>query len=149
VTADRIVLDTNCYIQAQRDPSAWAELRQFLDGAADLIVLSSVVRAELRIGARSDADVDLFHEQLLEPWTEDDRLVVPGAESWQRAAAAFAELRGYGDRSTMSRGFAFDVLIAASCVEHNALLVTHNVRDMQRIASVLPFEFSAPYPTLQ
>lgn len=40
----------------------------------------------------------------------------------------------------------FDVLVAHSCREIGAVLVTANLRDMERIASVFAFHHAAPYP---
>jgi predicted nucleic acid-binding protein len=50
------------------------------------------------------------------------------------------------DLATMPRGFVFDVLIAFSCREAGVVLITRNVRDMERIRSVFRFEFVAPFP---
>ena len=46
------------------------------------------------------------------------------------------------------RGFVFDILIAHSCREAGAILVSANTRDLQRIAKVFAFDFVAPYPRL-
>lgn len=45
-----------------------------------------------------------------------------------------------------SRGFAFDVLLAFTCREHGATLVSANAKDMARIRRVFAFESIAPYP---
>lgn len=45
-----------------------------------------------------------------------------------------------------SRGFAFDVLLAFSCRENGAVLVSANAKDMARIRRVFAFDFVAPYP---
>ena len=41
----------------------------------------------------------------------------------------------------------FDILIAHSCREAGAILVSANTRDMERIARVFAFDYVAPYPT--
>jgi len=50
--------------------------------------------------------------------------------------------------SDVRRGFVLDVLIAHSCREAGAILVSANVRDMTRIAKVFAFDFVAPFPRL-
>ena len=47
---------------------------------------------------------------------------------------------------SVGRSFAFDVLIAFSCREHGAVLVTRNSRDMVRIQQVFAFDSVEPYP---
>jgi predicted nucleic acid-binding protein len=65
--------------------------------------------------------------------------------------STLSQLREEGalDFASMPRGFAFDVLIAFSCREAGVVLVTRNTRDMERIRSVFPFEFVAPFPPFQ
>jgi hypothetical protein len=42
--------------------------------------------------------------------------------------------------------FVFDILIARSCRELGATLVSRNSADLSRIAKVFSFDFVAPYP---
>ena len=42
--------------------------------------------------------------------------------------------------------FAFEILIAYSCREIGAVLVTRNVKDMDRIRHVFAFSYVEPYP---
>jgi len=44
------------------------------------------------------------------------------------------------------RSFALDILLAFSCRENGAVLVTRNAKDMTRIGGVFSFEHEAPYP---
>jgi len=44
------------------------------------------------------------------------------------------------------RSFVFDILIAWSCREIGAVLVSRNVKDLARIAGVFAFQFAPPYP---
>jgi hypothetical protein len=48
--------------------------------------------------------------------------------------------------ANVRKGFIFDILIAWSCREIGATLVSRNVSDLSRIAKVFRFEFIAPYP---
>jgi predicted nucleic acid-binding protein len=44
------------------------------------------------------------------------------------------------------RSFVFDILIARSCREIGATLVSRNAADLTRIARVFSFDFVPPYP---
>jgi predicted nucleic acid-binding protein len=44
------------------------------------------------------------------------------------------------------RSFVFDILIARSCREIGATLVSRNATDLSRIAKVFSFDFVPPYP---
>jgi predicted nucleic acid-binding protein len=44
------------------------------------------------------------------------------------------------------RSFVFDILIARSCREAGAILVSRNASDLSRIANVFSFDFVPPYP---
>ncbi|MCU0646935.1 MAG: type II toxin-antitoxin system VapC family toxin [Gemmatimonadaceae bacterium] len=143
-----VVLDTNCYIRAMRSEPERLQLRQFARIRATRLWVSSIVLAELRGGVRSGDDPERLTRVVFEPWADGTQVAVPGALAWQLAGDAYARLRGHGDRSRMTRAFAFDVLLAATCAEQELTLVTHNVRDMGRIAEVIPFRFVPPYPGL-
>jgi len=52
----------------------------------------------------------------------------------------------YLRRGRVPRSVVRDVLVAYSCREAGAVLVSANRRDMERIARVFAFEFAAPYP---
>ena len=59
--------------------------------------------------------------------------------------AALVEKEGLVLRE-VRRSFIFDILIARSCREIGATLVSRNSVDLSRIVKVLPFDFAAPYP---
>lgn len=144
----KYVLDTNCYIAASRDAENWAQLSHFSSWAAPSLFLSSVVASELRAGARTSKDRKKLEENVLGPFIRRDRLVAPTAAGWDTLGltlATFREREGLQLAQT-SRSFAFDILLAYSCREMGAVLVTGNARDMQRIQGVFPFEYVAPYP---
>jgi hypothetical protein len=44
------------------------------------------------------------------------------------------------------RSFVFDILIAPSCREIGAILISRNATDLSRIAKVFAFGFVPPYP---
>ena len=45
------------------------------------------------------------------------------------------------------RSFVFDILIARSCREIGATLVSRNAADLSRIAKVFPVDVVPPYPS--
>jgi len=144
----KYALDSNCYIDALREPSARAALEAFSAKEAPRLYLSSVVAAELQAGARSSRDRKLLMEQVLAPFYRRGRILTPTAAAWDALGLTLSRLRAEGslDLASVTRGFVFDVLIAFSCREAGIVLVTRNTRDMERIRSVFRFEFVAPFP---
>jgi predicted nucleic acid-binding protein len=144
----KYALDSNCYIDAIRDPAARAALETFTVEEAPRLYLSAVVAAELQAGARTSRDRELLMEQVLAPFFRRGRVLTPSASAWDTLGLTLSTLRAEGslDLASVSRGFAFDVLIAFSCREAGVVLVTRNTRDMERIRSVFRFEFVAPFP---
>lgn len=143
----KYVLDTNCFIDAARDPIAGAAFETFCAQASPGLYLSAVVAAELRAGAgRSRSRLERV---VLAPYVRRRRVIAPSLASWEALGDTLASL---GHRhglvlSEVRRSFVFDILIAHSCRETGATLVSANTRDMERIARVFAFEFVAPYPT--
>ena len=145
----KYVLDSNCYINASRDAGAHLALHEFVAWAAPGLHVSSVVAAELRGGTRSARDRRTIEDRLLGPFARNERILTPSVTAWDALGRTLSTLR---DReglvlAQVSRGFAFDVLLAYTCREHGAVLVTANGRDMARIRRVFTFEYVAPYPT--
>jgi predicted nucleic acid-binding protein len=144
----KYLLDSNCYIDASRDPGALAALQEFVARAAPGLHVSAVVAAELRAGARSVRDRRIIEQRLLGPFARHERILTPSAAAWDALGRTLATLR---DREGLAlaqvpRSFAFDVLLAFTCREAGAVLVTANARDMARIRRVFAFEFAPPYP---
>ena len=144
----KYVLDSNCYIDASRDEEAWAALHRFTTWHAPRLFLSSVVAAELRAGARSDADREKLEARVLGPFVRRGRMITPSTAAWDALGLTLASLRAREGLALgqVRRGFAFDILLAYSCRERGMVLVTRNTRDMARIRSVFAFEYVEPYP---
>jgi len=144
----KYVLDTNCYIDASRNREALAQLARFSSWAAPGLFLSSVVASELRAGASSGRDRKKLEEDILGPFVRRGRLVTPTAAAWDALGLTLATLREKEglQLAQVRRSFAFDILLAYSCRETGAVLVTGNARDAARIRRVFAFEYMAPYP---
>jgi predicted nucleic acid-binding protein len=142
----KYVLDTNCFIDATHDAAVRAALETFSLAAAPGLHLSAVVAAELRAGAgRSRSTLE---RQVLEPYVRRGRVLTPSRDSWEilgTILSALAEREGLVLAHT-PRSFVFDILIAHSCREAGAILVSSNTRDLERIARIFPFDFVASYP---
>lgn len=144
----KYALDSNCYIDAIREPVALVALEAFTAREAPRLYLSAVVAAELRAGARTSRDRRQLEENVLAPFVRRGRILTPSGAAWDALGLTLAQLRAEGalDLASVPRGFVFDVLIAFSCREAGVVLITRNARDMERIRAVFRFEFVAPFP---
>jgi predicted nucleic acid-binding protein len=145
----KYVLDSNCYIDASRSSETLDALQQFVAWTAPGLHVSSIVAAELRAGARSPRDRRTIEERLLGPFARQERILTPSPAAWDALGRTLATLR---DRDGLalaqtSRSFAFDILLAYSCRENGAVLVSANAKDLTRIRRVFAFEFVAPFPS--
>ena len=143
----KYVFDTNCFIDAARDSEFRAAFDAFCTKAAPGLYLSSVVAAELRAGAGRSGPT--LEREVLAPYIRRQRIVTPSAQSWDALGTTLAALAAQGlVPSDARRSFIFDILIAHSCREAGAILISANTRDIARIAKVFTFEFVAPFPKL-
>jgi predicted nucleic acid-binding protein len=144
----RYVLDTNCFIDAASSEAPAAAYEAFVARAAPGLWLSAVVAAELRAGARTTRARQTLERHVLGPYVRRGRVLTPSAASWEALGTTLATLasREGLDLRQVPRSFVFDVLIAHSCREAGAVLVSANTSDMARIARVFEFDHVAPYP---
>ncbi len=144
----KYVLDANCYIDAARDEDALAALIRFTTWATPQLYLSSVVAAELRAGATTVRERESLETQFLGLFVRRGRILTPGAAAWDALGLTLATLRvSEGlDQRRFKSSFAFDILLAYSCREAGAVVVTRNTRDMVRIRRVFTFDYVTPYP---
>lgn len=143
--ARRFVIDTNLYIEGFRTASGRQELEAFLSAFAPFVWLSAVVAQELRAGARGAAG-RVLEQAVFLPFERRARQLTPTYAAWKEAGRLLAELVAPSGWADLPRSFVNDALLAASCREAGAVLVTRNLRDFERIAAVRPFEFVAPWP---
>ena len=145
----KFVLDTNCFVDASRSDAEAAAYAEFCAWAAPSLYLSTVVAAELRAGAGSAKDRRTLERQILSPYVRRGRLVNPSSAAWEELGTTLATLvedEGLVLRD-VRRSFVFDILIARSCREIGATLVSRNAADLSRIAKVFAFDFVPPYPS--
>lgn len=142
----KYVLDTSCFIDASRDAVAATAFDTFCSQAAPGLHLSAVVAAELRAGAGRNRSP--LERVVLAPYIRRGRVIAPSAASWEVLGDTLATLaRREGLVLTeVRRSFVFDILVAHSCREAGATLVSSNTRDLERIARVFSFDFVSPYP---
>ena len=145
----KFVLDTNCFVDASRAVDEARALEDFCRWAGPGLYLSTVVAAELQAGAGSAADRQVIERQVVMPYLRRSRVVNPSPACWHALGTTLATLvekEGVVLRH-VRRSFVFDILIARSCLEIGATLVSRNSSDLARIARVFAFDYVAPYPT--
>lgn len=145
----RYVLDTNLYIRGFRNATAAAELQRYYATYAPNTWLSSVVLHELLVGATSRAKAREIRELVARPFKRTRRVLTPTASAWEDAADAIAAgARSAGrDLRTFPKSLVNDYLLAASCRESGATLITENVADFEEISRHLPVPFATPWPS--
>ena len=146
----KYVLDTNCFIGASRDEAAAAALAEFSARAAPFLYLSSVVAAELTAGAPDPESRRTIAKDVLGPYRRRGRVVTPSRASWEILGSTLSGLvwnEGLELRR-MPRSFMLDVLLAHSCRENGAVLISNNTHDFQRISRIFVFEWTLPFPAL-
>jgi len=145
----KFVLDTNCFVDASRTDADAARFVDFCTRTAPFLYLSTVVAAELRAGAGGADDRKTLERRVLSPYIRRGRVVNPSPPAWEALGATLntlVEQDGLVLRE-VRRSFIFDVLIAWSCREIGAVLVSRNAKDLSRIAKIFAFDFVAPYPS--
>src|ERR1700676_1658599 len=144
----KLLLDTNCFIDASRTEAGADAFAAFCARAAPRLYLSTVVAAELRAGAGNAKERRTLERRVLSPYVRRRRLLNPSAAAWEALGATLARL--VEDEglvlADIRKRFMFDILVAWSCREVGAVLVSRNMKDLSRIAKVFRFEFVTPYP---
>ena len=147
LVADLYVLDTNVYVCALRHRDELRHLERFLLRAGMRVRLAGVVVMELLAGAGSPEHIDatkaLFAPYRVRGWT-----TAPSFDACAEAGRALAELaiRARGGRRTIAPSLVNAALLAASCREAGAVLVTKNVADVVALQPRMRgFRFVAPW----
>lgn len=144
------LLDTNLYIRALTDPEFAVALGEFQRAALTRLWVSAVVVYEVAVGAHDAAHAAAWERWLVRPFRARERVLVPTQSTWRLAAEVRRRLRDarryHGSLALAS--FQNDLLIAASCRERGATLITANARDFAIIARVIGLRYVTSFPRL-
>jgi predicted nucleic acid-binding protein len=137
----RFIPDTNVWIAwSGRAPDGFAQEGR----GRGRPLLATITLQELWAGVRSSAE-RAYCERLYEQTRRAGRLVNPPAAAWILAGQALGVL---GRRSALGaarlRSLRNDVLLAATAWAYDAAVMTHDRRDFERIAEVLPVRVVTP-----
>jgi len=143
------IIDTNLYIRALRDPDFAADLEAFQETAFTRLWLSAVVLFEVMVGAFSDAHAESYDRWLVRPFDRRNRVLVPDDRSWRSVARMHREIRSLGgfDEKLAQRSFLNDMLIAATCRQVGATLLTANRADYELLNRVVGVRFLTHFPS--
>jgi predicted nucleic acid-binding protein len=144
----RYVIDTNLYVAADRD-LAWADqLERFSTAYLPFIHVHAVVAKELLAGAVDRRRERLVEDSLIQPFERRGRVLTPSFSAWMAAGRILSQLvqRKRMSPAGFKRSFLNDCVLAASCREVGATLVTLNRDDFALIGEVMRFEFVEPWP---
>ncbi len=132
------MLDTNALSELIRDPRG-PVMQRLSDVAPDVVCTSIVVACELRFGAQRKGAAVLTERvnALLEAM-----MVLPLDEP---ADAHYADIRATLERAGTPIG-SHDLLIAAHARSRALTLVTHNLREFQRVPGLKVEDWLAPSP---
>jgi predicted nucleic acid-binding protein len=140
--------DTNVIIRALRDREDGHRFRSALFDQADRVALTAVVEMELLAGARTPAQ-RVRAATLIDAIADDTGRLVPSATAYAQAGRVLADLAAREGVAPASArpSFALDVLLACTCREHDAVLLTENAADFSRIQRHLRgFRFVTEWP---
>ncbi len=132
------MLDTNALSELIRDPRG-PVMQRLSDVAPDVVCTSIVVACELRFGAQRKGSALLTERvnALL-----DAMVVLPFDEP---ADAHYADIRATLERAGTPIG-SHDMLIAAHARSRALTLVTHNLREFQRVPGLKVEDWLTPSP---
>lgn len=135
---NKIVLDTSIYIPLLRNGKRPGNI---IDSAASLIYLSVVVAQELYAGAVDQYTIRALDE-LYNVFARNDRLIIPSSEDWRVCGSVLSQIgRKHGFESIKKGRLVNDGLIALSCKNAGATLLTLNHKDFQIIHEFVKFKF--------
>ena len=100
------------------------------------------------MGAVSPQRRRAIHRALIQPFERRSRVITPSYGQWRRSGEVIGQLVHKRRLSAggFARSFVNDVLLAVSCRDAGATLITTNERDFALIKTVERFTFAAPWP---
>lgn len=142
------MLDTNLYVRAFRSQEGAAELERYFAVFTPNTYLSSIVLHELLVGASTDEKARQIRDELVGPLVRAGRVITPSHLAWDQAGSAIATMaRKEGrDLRGVAKSLVNDFLLAASCRESGAILITGNGADFKLIRKYLRHEHLPPWP---
>lgn len=139
-----VLFDSSVYITALRMGEGAALRLRRLAGEGP-IWLSAVVLEGLYAGANVSGRRAV--ERLERDFDKARRILVPNLNDWTQTGKALARLAARHDFERIGQGrLTNDSLIAASAGRLGIAVITANVRDFERLAEVLPFEWRVHDP---
>lgn len=145
----KYVLDSNIYVTAARNEQFASELIRFSERFLPQLYLHAVVVQELYAGAINEQARRLVERQIAQPFEKRGRIIVPSYKAWKRSGEIVAELveKKILTAGGIPKSFMNDVLLATSCREEGAEIVTLNERDFGRIQQVERVPYTVPWPS--
>lgn len=137
----KVCPDTSCWIERALEPSVAAGRQE--SGRAHLF-LATIVLQELWAGAGTPGE-RAYVERVYVLARKQRRLLNPPAAAWMLSGQTLQILARRGRFSAARlRALRNDVLLAATALVHGAAVMTHNRRDFEGIAEVLPVRVVGP-----
>ena len=142
------VVDTNLYVRAFRDPEYGTRFRAWHAEVIARLAMSAVVLHELLVGADDKHSRHLLERTYATEFHKRGRLLVPSEWVWRRAAEADRKLRASRryEEKLAHCSFANDLLIALTCREVGAILLTANTADFDLIRGVTGVRYLPDIP---
>lgn len=138
----KYVLDTNVLIDALNQAAAREELLGFLRWALPQVWLSAVVVHGLEAGSSGPRQQALLEQHLVGPFERRRRMLAPSVAVWRRAGQVIRRGFQVGSPAALN-----DLLLALSCREAGAILVTRDAGLAGLGKHVAGLQVVPPYPT--
>jgi predicted nucleic acid-binding protein len=144
------VLDTSYSFQASRSSHFRGLLRTFLVHMGPRVLLSTVVLHALLVGASTIESQEEIVREVARPLQRHAPIIDTDDVVWPDAALITRTIGALGGLAVKvkSANFRHDVLIAASCRQVGATLITNNSKGFETISSVRQFRFMRVFPLL-
>jgi len=133
-----LFFDSNVYINLLRFPEYERRIERFLQGAY-LYAVNKIVLMELWAGVRTKVE-----ENLLMIHQQEFPLIGLADDNFITTGQILSQMRTGPDLTPkMRRRLTWDILIALSAKENQAVVVTENESDFKRIQKFVDFEYLA------
>jgi len=134
-------LDSNILVDALRIPEARARLAAFI-AEGNVVVMSSIVVAEMEFGARTARAVALLDADEIGMLLRRGRIIAPSESDWRRTGRLLGDHPEWARTASRQN----DVLLAVQCAERGWALITRD-RDFGEFMEHLPsLRLFPPFP---